>query len=80
VSEDADLKATTYKTCTKCGETRALERFELFAQAKRRRSWCIACRRAYNNTKAAEHRFRAKAVRDAFNAKRVDQRKSRSQT
>ena len=64
----------THRTCTKCGETKALERFGFFA-VKRRRSWCVDYSRAYNNSKAAEHRVRTKAVRDAFYAKRLEQRK-----
>ena len=55
----------THKTCTKCGETKALDRFTFFA-GKKRRSWCVDCTRAYNNSKAAEHRVRTRAVRDAF--------------
>ena len=64
----------THKTCTKCGETKTLDRFKFFS-GKRRRSWCVDCTRAYNNSKAAEHRVRTRAVRDAFYAKRLEERK-----
>ena len=62
-------REATHKTCTKCGDTKALDRFAFFA-GKKRRSWCVDCRRAYNNSKAAELRVRTRAVRDAFRAKR----------
>ena len=48
-------REATHKTCTRCGETKTLDRFKFFS-GKRRRSWCVDCTRAYNNSKAAEHR------------------------
>jgi hypothetical protein len=78
VRKSAKLEATS-ETFSKCIETKALERFGLFARGgdKRRRSWCCECRRAYN-AKAVEQRLRTKAVRDAF-AKRLEERRPRSQ-
>ena len=60
----------SHKTCAKCGEKKAQERFR-----KWHHSWCVDCKRAYNNSKAAEHRTRTRAVRDAFYAKRLEERK-----
>jgi hypothetical protein len=78
MNKSADLEATS-KTCTKCREVKALKHFGLFALGgdKRRHSWCVECRRAHSNFKAAEQRVRTKAVRDAYFAER--NRKLRAQ-